>query len=70
MRAGSLARWCARTAVAFALGVAALAIAAGPAAAEEPGDGSAGSASPLETDWGTPSAGPNQTFHILETDWG
>jgi hypothetical protein len=70
MRSGSLARWCARTAGVLALGVAALAFGAGPAAADGPADGSAGSVAPLDTDWGATPAGPNQTFRLLDCDWG
>jgi hypothetical protein len=77
MRAGSLARWCARTAGIFALGAAALAVAAGPAAAETPVQDqpavvypSGSFATTLEVEWGSAPAGANLTVRTLEVEWG
>jgi hypothetical protein len=69
MRAGSLGRWYARFAVVSAVGAAAFAFAAGPAAAEAPADRSTGSATTLETDWQVAPSHADGSFRLLETDW-
>lgn len=69
MRADSLGRWCARFAVASALGAAALAFAAGPALAAEAPEASTRPSSTSDTDWHLPPANAGGQMLPQDTDW-
>lgn len=78
MRADSLGRWYARCAAVCALGTAALAFAAGPAAADtqDPSQPagvdqseSSVSTTEFEFEWGTP-ADADRNLRLLEFEWG